>query len=437
VKEALFARAAKELGEPSTAAIWVPGRIEFLGKHTDYAGGRSLVFATEQGFAFQARARRAGNGAGGPRVRITDAGSGERVEFDVRPDTRIPAGAWAAYPITVARRLARDFPGFTTGLDLAFASDLPPAAGLSSSSALVVGVFLALDAVNAIRQRDEFRAVCPTLEHLAGYLGAVENGKAFGPFPADQGVGTQGGSQDQTAVLCSREGFVMQYGWDPVERERAIPWPAGHHLVVGVSGVKAAKTREALQAYNRAAATTAELHRRWNAATGRADPTLARALRSAPDALGRMRRILDDTPAADPAEASPIGEAELRARLEQFHTESEELIPAAGDALLRQDIEAFGALVDRSQAGAEMGLHNQIPETIHLQRSARRLGAVAASAFGAGFGGSVWAMVRDREAAAFMAAWEQDYKSAFAERARQARFITTLPGPPAAVIDPA
>jgi len=32
--------------------IFVPGRIEVLGKHTDYAGGRSLVCATERGFRF-------------------------------------------------------------------------------------------------------------------------------------------------------------------------------------------------------------------------------------------------------------------------------------------------------------------------------------------------------------------------------------------------
>ncbi|HEX6943313.1 MAG TPA: galactokinase family protein, partial [Gemmatimonadaceae bacterium] len=34
-------------------ALWVPGRIEILGKHTDYAGGRSLVCALERGFCVQ------------------------------------------------------------------------------------------------------------------------------------------------------------------------------------------------------------------------------------------------------------------------------------------------------------------------------------------------------------------------------------------------
>ena len=69
------------------------------------------------------------------------------------------------------------------------------------------------------------------------------------------------------------------------------------------------------------------------------------------------------------------------------------IVPGAADALAEGDLDRFGALVDRSQAGAEAALGNQVPETIHLQRSARRLGARAASAFGAGFGGSVWALV--------------------------------------------
>ena len=40
-------------------ATWyhVPGRIEVLGKHTDYAGGRSLVCATEQGMAVETAPR--------------------------------------------------------------------------------------------------------------------------------------------------------------------------------------------------------------------------------------------------------------------------------------------------------------------------------------------------------------------------------------------
>ena len=36
-------------------SLFVPGRIEVLGKHTDYAGGRSLVAAVPRGFAAEGR----------------------------------------------------------------------------------------------------------------------------------------------------------------------------------------------------------------------------------------------------------------------------------------------------------------------------------------------------------------------------------------------
>jgi galactokinase len=55
-KAEMFVACAKALqdcglgGATAAKAFYVPGRIEVLGKHTDYAGGRSLLAATEKGF---------------------------------------------------------------------------------------------------------------------------------------------------------------------------------------------------------------------------------------------------------------------------------------------------------------------------------------------------------------------------------------------------
>ncbi|HMA23991.1 MAG TPA: galactokinase family protein, partial [Gemmatimonadaceae bacterium] len=120
--------------------LWVPGRIEFLGKHTDYAGGRSLLCAIERGFCVVAVSR-ADHG-----VRIRDARSEETVEgaLDARAQGRV--GHWGNYPLTVARRVGANFAAPLVGVDMAFASDLPIAAGISSSSAMVVATFLTLSA---------------------------------------------------------------------------------------------------------------------------------------------------------------------------------------------------------------------------------------------------------------------------------------------------
>ncbi len=57
---------------------------------------------------------------------------------------------------------------------------------------------------------------------------------------------------------------------------------------------------------------------------------------------------------------------------------------------------------------------------------------MAASAFGAGFGGSVWALVADGSAGAFEARWRADYAARFPARAGAALFFPTDAGPPAA-----
>jgi galactokinase len=393
----------------------VPGRIEFLGKHTDYAGGRSLICATEQGFSVRATERI------DPVLRIVDQAGGESAELPLRSDLEIPAGSWAAYPATVARRLARDFGPLTVGLDLSFTSDLPRDAGLSSSSALVVAVAVAVADANRLPKQPAWLAALPDRDALAGYLGAVENGLGFGPFEPDGGVGTRGGSQDHTAILCSEPGMLLQYGFDPVRFERAVPFPARHQLVVAVSGVVAAKTGAAMALYNRLAESAAELLRVWRNRSGREDPTLFAALSSSPDARPMLEAWLDGHP----------GREALIARLDQFAAECQDIIPAVGDLLERGEVSGLGELVDRSQQGAERGLANQVPETVHLQRSARRLGAVAASAFGAGFGGSVWALAPEERAAEFAASWEEDYLVTFPEQRGRAQFIRTAAGGPA------
>ena len=390
----------------------MPGRIEFLGKHTDYAGGRSLVCATEQGISVTARE------LAEPVLRISDLVSGQQAELPLRPDVEIPRGEWVAYPATVVRRFARDFGALSTGLDLGFSSDLPPDAGLSSSGALIVSVALALADANRLQERPAWRDVLPDREALAGYLGAVENGRGFGSFPADGGVGTQGGSQDHTAILCSHPGKLLQYGWIPVRFEREVPFPPGYLLAVAVSGVEAAKTRKAMALYNRLAEDAAELLRVWREHSQRDDPTLFAALSSAPDARARLAGWLERNDRRD----------DLLARLKQFSEECFEIIPSVADALAHEDLAALGALVDRSQAGAEAGLRNQVAETIHLQRSARELGAVAASAFGAGFGGSVWAMVRQELSTGFLQDWIENYRKTFPAHAASARFLTTRLG---------
>lgn len=398
-------------------AFFVPGRVELVGKHTDYAGGRSLVCAIERGISIVAAPRTDAE------VRIRDISRGLEAALSLDPRAESARGEWSNYAVTVARRIVRDFPLARTGANIAFASDLPPASGMSSSSALIVALFFAIAEVNSLAQSDFFQNSIRDREDLAVYLSAIESGAAFGSSSGTRGVGTLGGSEDHVAIWCSRAAYLRQYSYCPVRLECEIRAPERHVLVIGVSGVEADKTGNALESYNRASLAARKILELWKRATGREDVSLAAALESAPDALERLRHILAKS--AEPGFAPEL----LLNRLAQFAEESNVIVPGVSGALASGDLERLGVLMDRSQHLAATLLGNQTPETVDLVRSARVLGAVAASAFGAGFGGSVWALVASQQAEDFRDAWAAHYRKQYPQRARASEFLITRAGP--------
>ena len=74
-------------------------------------------------------------------------------------------------------------------------------------------------------------------------------------------------------------------------------------------------------------------------------------------------------------------------------------------------------------------------ETRWLPLVAERRGAIAASAFGAGFGGSCWALVKTVEAAEFAGLWAADYRHKFPEAGERATFFVMRPGPGARQVE--
>ncbi|MFP6644278.1 MAG: galactokinase family protein [Candidatus Latescibacterota bacterium] len=421
-KANLFTRAANRLlaagGSRAARAYFVPGRIEVLGKHTDYCGGRSLVAAVERGICLVAAPRDDGQ------VHIHALDADDSVWFGWDPDLDVPVGRWTNYPMTVARRLARNFPDTCRrGADIAFAGDLPQASGLSSSSALVVATYRALADVEGVEETAAFTAEVGDELSLAEYLGTHENGQSYGTLTGDRGVGTFGGSEDHTAILCSQPDALGQFGYCPTRFEARVPVPEGWVFALGVSGVVAEKTGAAQVLYNRASLSVRSLVDAWNAAGEGDQVYLARILASSPDAPSRLR-------AAVAAGYGDFTAAELEQRLSHFEAE-DALIDSAAKALAVGDLDAFGESVARSQEWTESMLGNQVPETILLAQAARHHGAAAASAFGAGFGGCVWALVRSDGAADFLQAWAGAFHGRFPSRIGASHFFTSPAGPAA------
>jgi galactokinase len=418
IKAATAIREAGISSDFPVVACWVPGRIEVLGKHIDYCGGESILAPAERGFCMIATPRNDGA------VHIVDARNRQAIEFMIDESPKPKLGHWSNYPQTVSRRIARNFPSARRGATIAFASNLPPSSGMSSSSALVVGTFLSLAGINGLERNTAYTRVIRGPEDLAGYLSTVENGMSFGPFLGNDGVGTFGGSEDHTAILCGRPDELVQYAFCPVRYQRSIALDYQYVFAIASSGVIANKTNGALEKYNRLSDLAGKITEAWRIATKRGETSLAAILDCCPDGVDRLRHILADSPDT----SLPV--KDLIERLEHFIIERQ-LIRAVPPTISPTTIEQFSALVRSSHAAAIEFLKNQTAETIQLAATAEQLGACTASAFGAGFGGSVWALVERDAAAAFLEEWKEHYSSVFPALADRAEFFLMRPGPAA------
>jgi len=492
---------------PSAEAFWVPGRIEVAGKHTDYAGGRSLLVAVNRGFAVVATPR---NDA---RVKIATQfadGREDTQELEMSADIeqlhrfqRLPfdQGGWAAYPAAAVQRLVSNF-GISRGADISIECNLPEASGMSSSSAVICYMWLVLDKFNDISTGNPvFARSIQSAADLYTFLGNIENGKHYKPGQPGQldgtgGVGTFGGSEDHTAIMSCSNGATDLWQYCPAEHLATVSADPDVCFVVAVSGAKAEKTGNAMSGYN-----DASLLSLWAAAA----VTVARAIASGIDAAKRpltaqdLASIFDKTSLYNHSvpnlaevvrqERAELGDGNdaiktsikarldsvantfkellavsapslglnldglesprvdintLKVRFETFFNESEVFVPGIALAFATRDYASLGRLADLSHEAAVEELQNTVPETAWLPRWARGkatrahgesasgpmpkrqrpaprdLGttpeagtALAASSFGAGFGGSCWALVRATDADAFCRAWRTAYDLAF------------------------
>ena len=134
------------------------------GKHTDYAGGKSLLAAVPRGFCVVAmpsldfstcRVTTLHQGVPlGDRTVTLDLTEGvSSSAAGTTPSNatvEVATGHWSNYVRVALRRLKRNFPDLRA-VDFCIGCDLPVASGMSTSSGLICAVFLAVDYVNSLR----------------------------------------------------------------------------------------------------------------------------------------------------------------------------------------------------------------------------------------------------------------------------------------------
>jgi len=324
---------------PELRYVSAPGRVNLIGEHIDYHLQAVLPMALERRITLAWRPR------GDALIRAVSTDLSPRKFVWRRGLTQAAPGDWENYIRAAAETVALRW-GAGRGIDAAVVSDLPPAAGLSSSSALLIAFTLALLRANSIEA---------TFEEL---MDVLPDGEQF--------VGTRGGGMDHAASLGSRSGCASLISFTPPAIE-TVPVPEGWSFLVAHSLVHAEKSAAVREKYNSRRRAGAE-----------ALATLGFA------SFAEALQACDLNSIDSLAERLPAG----LVRGAFLHVAGESLrVVDAADALRAADAARFALRLNQAHESARDQLQISHPEVDRLVQCALDSGAPAARLTGAGFGG--------------------------------------------------
>ncbi|MDQ2842811.1 MAG: hypothetical protein M3Y72_17585 [Acidobacteriota bacterium] len=322
-------------------SVSVPGRVNLIGEHIDYHNLPVLPMAIQRRVTVAFESRMDG-------VVVAKSEDYPDRHFELADATPFAPGDWGNYLEAAVQMLLRRWP-LGTGINARITSDLPPAAGLSSSSALLTAFALALLRVNGIS---------PTIHDLIELL---PEGEQF--------VGTRGGGMDHAAVLASRAGCALLVHFAPCKFE-PIPIPPGWAFLIAHSLTVAEKSGPVKAEYN----------------SRRTAGVNALKILGLDSYRAACNQAADGLPAAE------------NAAFRHVIAESQRVAEAV-TALRQNNIECFGRLLSASHTGLRDILRVSNPALDELVECAREAGALGARLTGAGFGGCaiILCKMNDRE----------------------------------------
>lgn len=368
-----------------------PGRVNLIGEHTDYNHGFVLPVGLDKDMLVLARPRLDNT------VRLSNVEADfPALTFDVSGEIPPgPAGDWGNYARGAAQELTRRRGRPLQGFDGLVVSQppygVPRQVGLSSSSALIVSIAVALARLNDWQ--------------LAGVELAQRCAEA------EWYVGTRGGIMDQFVALLGQRDHALFLDCRPVAPGRYqmdhIPLPRGQQLLIADSGVRHHNVKGG---YNRRVAACRAgvglLQNRYPDATHLRDvqgvpwDEFAESLPSEITLSELFRQGVD---LGDVPGLTPDVSLKVRARCRHVWTENRR-VQAAVAAMRDGDTVALGRLLNEAHASVRDDYEVSCPELeILVQVASEVEGTAGARLTGAGWGGCIVALVDEDAVPEFVA----------------------------------
>ena len=307
-----------------------PGRVNLIGEHVDYNGGRCLPIALSRTTSATVVLRDDSelHLASGDRSWQGDYAALESVA---------DADSWVLYVGGVLLAL-----GVDRGMDVEISSDVPVGSGLSSSAALECSVAVAVDAALGLgRSRSELVAACVRAE--------------------GETVGAPTGGLDQTIAVYAEPAHALLVDFASGEQEQVPFDPAPHGLALLVINTRVSHSLNDGGYGSRRDECDQAAHR-----LGVDHLSEATTTEGLPDPLDRrVRHVLTEV-----------------ARVDEFV-----------DALRADDWTLLGPLLDASHTSLRDDFEVSCAELDVAVETAREAGALGARMTGGGFGGSAIALV--------------------------------------------
>ena len=250
IKE-LFNKFIEVYGDKKAILTSAPGRLNLMGRHIDHRGGNTnvLTINRETMLAVSPRDDDVINIANvnsdypsysfsiSEYLSLNDSRNWiEYIESkELKEDLQKNKGHWANYFKAAVLRFQFENVMQLKGMDIMASGNIPVAAGLSSSSSIVVAAAEAIVALNSLNVTNkDFIDLCGEGEWL---------------------VGSRGGAGDHAAMKCSKSGIITQLEFKPFKVGKSVAFSSDYAIIVADSCQKAKKSEGSKDIFNEKVAT--------------------------------------------------------------------------------------------------------------------------------------------------------------------------------------